>query len=172
MQQIKTISHLCCTTPRISTKSNKIDKNLVPWLSKISFFFFLLAKYSQRAIKANAYFIHKTISVRDKTAQIHTTQRKVIFIRTAENGRPTVARLYRATVRIFCMWSPHIGAYTTSLGVVHVQHKWLMVWCVQWYDISHSVKVRHSIQLGFASLNIEHQSFTSCEISYHCTINH
>ena len=34
-----------------------------------------------------------------------------------------------------------------------VQHKWLMVWCVQWYDISHSVKDRHSIQLGFASLN-------------------
>ena len=49
-------------------------------MSKIVFFLFLLAKYSQRAIKAyNAYFIHKTISVRDKTAQIHTnTQRKVI----------------------------------------------------------------------------------------------
>ena len=47
VRQIKTISHLCCTTPRISTKSNKIDKNLVPWMSKISFFFFLLAKYSQ-----------------------------------------------------------------------------------------------------------------------------
>ena len=34
-----------------------------------------------------------------------------------------------------------------------VQHKWLMVWCVQWYNISHSVKDWHSIQLGFASLN-------------------
>ena len=34
-----------------------------------------------------------------------------------------------------------------------VQHKWLMVWCMQWYDILHSVKNRHSIQLGFASLN-------------------
>ena len=28
----------------------------------------------------NAYFIHKTISVRDNIAQIHTTQRKVIVI--------------------------------------------------------------------------------------------
>ena len=32
--------------------SNKIDKNIVPWMSKILFFLFLLAKYSQRAIKA------------------------------------------------------------------------------------------------------------------------
>ena len=47
--------------------------------------------------KRNAYFIHKTISVRDKTAQIHTNTRRaqsycdIIVIRTAENG--TVARL-------------------------------------------------------------------------------
>ena len=74
--QIKTISHLCCTTPRISTKLKAIDKNLVPRMSKI-LFFPLLAKYSQRARpKRNAYFIHKTISVREKIAQIHTnTQR-------------------------------------------------------------------------------------------------
>ena len=45
-------------------------------MSKI-LFFPLLAKYSQRARpKRNAYFIHKTISVREKIAQIHTnTQR-------------------------------------------------------------------------------------------------
>ena len=47
-----------------------------------------------------------------------------------------------------------------------VQHKWLMVLiCAM---VQYSIQ-QCSIQLGFASLN---QSFTSCEISYHCTINH
>ena len=69
-----TISHLCCTTPRMLTKCNTIDKNLVPWISQISSFFFLVAKYSQRSWPTrNAYFIDKTISVRDKIAQIRTT---------------------------------------------------------------------------------------------------
>ena len=50
----------------------------ISYLGWVKFYFFpLLAKYSQRARpKRNAYFIHKTISVREKIAQIHTnTQR-------------------------------------------------------------------------------------------------
>ena len=47
-----TISHLCCTTPRMLTKLNTIDKNLVPGIRQISSFFFLVAKYSQRATNA------------------------------------------------------------------------------------------------------------------------
>ena len=52
-------------------------------MSKI-LFFPLLAKYSQRARpKRNAYFIHKTISVREKIAQIHTnTQRSYCDVMT------------------------------------------------------------------------------------------
>ena len=48
--QINAISHLCCTTRRMLTKLNTIDKNLVPWISRVSSLFFLLAKYmySQR----------------------------------------------------------------------------------------------------------------------------
>ena len=57
-----TISHLCCTTPRMITKLNTIDKNLVPWISQISSCFFLVAKYSQPRPTRNACFIHKTIS--------------------------------------------------------------------------------------------------------------
>ena len=75
------------------TKLNTIDKNLVPGISQISSFFFLMAKYSQRA--TNAYFIHKTISVRDKIAQIRTTQRKVMvtsyaLLRMVRNCATTV----------------------------------------------------------------------------------
>ena len=77
MHMVYTIRHLCCTTPQMLTKLNEIDKNIVPWMSQVSFFFSLLAKYSQRA--TNTYFIHKTILVLDKIARIHTnTQRKVI----------------------------------------------------------------------------------------------
>ena len=63
------------------TKLNTIDKNLIPGISQISSFFFLVAKYSQRA--TNAHFIHKTISVRDKIAQIRTTHCKVIVTSNA-----------------------------------------------------------------------------------------
>ena len=41
-------------------------------MSLILFFFFLLAKYSQRVSTCNMYFIQKIILVRDKIAQIHT----------------------------------------------------------------------------------------------------
>ena len=41
--QINTILHLCCTTPQMLIKMNRIDKNLTPWMSLNSFFFFLLA---------------------------------------------------------------------------------------------------------------------------------
>ena len=50
--RINTNRHLCCTTPRMLTKLNKIDKNLVAWMIQISFFFFLLGKYSQCATNA------------------------------------------------------------------------------------------------------------------------
>ena len=86
------VAHLCCTTPRISTKLKAIDKNLVPRMSKI-LFFPLLAKYSQRARpKRNAYFIHKVLILlcREKIAQIarHYIRRAVHLWRhaTAENG--------------------------------------------------------------------------------------
>ena len=59
--------------------------------------------------KRNAYFIHKTISVHDKTAQIHTnTQRKVIVTSYSYALlRMVLLHEYRATVRRFCMLSSH-----------------------------------------------------------------
>ena len=69
---INTIRYLCCTTSRMLTKFklNRIDRNLIPWMSLILFFFFLLAKYSQCPSTRNTYFIHKIILVHDKIAQI------------------------------------------------------------------------------------------------------
>ena len=88
------------------TKLNEIDKNLVPWMSQISLFFFLLilAKYSQRA--TNAYFIHKTILVRNKIAQIHTnTQRKVFVTSCTPAEWYETALLCNGT--ICCTFSSH-----------------------------------------------------------------
>ena len=101
--QIKTISHLCCTTPRISTKLNTIDKNLVPWMSKISFFFPSWLNIASAQPKRNAYFIHKTISVREKIAQIHiNTQRSYCdvmpLLRMVRNS--TTVQWYAASQRL------------------------------------------------------------------------
>ena len=76
-------------------------------MSQISFFFFLTVKYSQRASNAyNAYFIHKTISVHDKIAQIHTnTQRKVIVTSYTPAERYKTAQLCNGT--ICCAFSSH-----------------------------------------------------------------
>ena len=80
------------------------------WLIRISYlddfyFFPLLAKYSQRARpKRNAYFIHKTISVREKIAQSMLLWRHA----TAENG----TKLHDRWMVSFSL-AP-IGAYTTS----------------------------------------------------------
>ena len=59
--------------------------------------------------KRNAYFIHKTISVRDTTTQIHTnTQHKVIVTSYSYALlRMVLLHDYRATVRRFCMSSSH-----------------------------------------------------------------
>ena len=118
---INTIRHLCCTIPRMLTKLNKIDKNLVPWMCQISFFFFLLAKYSQRV--TNKYFFHKTILVRDMIAQIHTkkyaAQSYCDIMRTAEIG----TKLHDSAMVRSVACSAPIGLYTTSLlGVVTVQY--------------------------------------------------
>ena len=66
----------------------------------------------------------------------------------------------------FC-WS-----YSISLKfkVFNASCEWY--WIVQWYEISHSMRDWCSIQLGFASLDKMHQSFTLCKILYHCTIYH
>ena len=105
--RINAIRYLCCTTSRMLTKLNKIDKNLVPWMSQISFFFSLVVKYSQRATNAyNTYFIHKTILVHDKIAQIHTnTQRKVIVTSYTPAEWYKTARLCNGT--ICCTFSSH-----------------------------------------------------------------
>ena len=96
-------------------------------MSQILFFFFLMARYSQRTTKA--YFKHIFHSqnnlVRDKIAQIHTnTQRKVIVTScTAENGM----KLHDCAMVRSAARSVPIGLYTTSLlGVV--QCLLLLVW--------------------------------------------
>ena len=53
------------------TKLNKIDKNLVPWMSQ----FFPPPIASARPTR-NVYFIHKIMLVRDKIAQIHTIMQR------------------------------------------------------------------------------------------------
>ena len=92
------------TTPQMLTKLNKIDKNLVPWMSQISLFFFLLAKYSQRT--RNAYFIHITILVCDKIAPIHTNMQCKVIVTSCTAGKWYVtARLCNGT--ICCTFSSH-----------------------------------------------------------------
>ena len=83
--------YLCCTTPQMLTKLNRIDKNP----SLILFFFLLLTKYSQRASTPNAYFIHKiilyTIRLRKSTYCIRHIFRESNFSRIR-------------TSRHFCEW--------------------------------------------------------------------
>ena len=91
----------------------------ISYLGWVKFYFFpLLAKYSQRARpKRNAYFIHKTISVREKIAQIHTnTQRSYCdvmpLLRMVRNC--TTVEWYAASQRL----SSHRRVHNKLLGVV------------------------------------------------------
>ena len=70
--RINTIRHLCCTRTLINVKRNKIDKNLIPLMTQILFFFFLLAKINIASVRPtrNMFFILKTILVRDTIAQL------------------------------------------------------------------------------------------------------
>ena len=99
----------------MSTILNKIDKNLVPWMSQILFFFFLMAKYSQRV--TNTFHSQNNFSPRQDRANPHlyAAQSYCDIIRTAENGTKL---LNCAMVRSAARSAP-IGLYTTSLlGVV------------------------------------------------------
>ena len=114
--QINTICHLCCTctTLRMLTKLNKIDKNLVTWMSLILFFFFLLAKYSQRASTRNAYFIHKIIWVCEKIAQIHI----IHIANLLWNHCCAMVRVYSAMVRSAARFSSNRLVHNKLTGVV------------------------------------------------------
>ena len=112
--RINTIRHLCCTTPQMLNKLNRIDKNHIPRMSQISFFFFLLAKYSQCTSTCNAYLIHKIILVPGKDrANPHNTQRKLFVTSLLCNGMSHCAMVRSAA------HSAPIGLYTTSLLVLY-----------------------------------------------------
>ena len=75
--RINTIRHLCCTTPRILT--------YLGWVKFCSLSLSRLNIASARPTP-NTYFIHKTILVRDKIANPHNTQLKLIVTSLLCNG--------------------------------------------------------------------------------------
>ena len=100
-----------CVVKHLEYQRNRIRLIRISYLGWVKFhsFYSSWLNIASARSKRNAYFIHKTISVRDKTAQIHTnTQRKVIVTSYALL-RMDVARQpgNRATVRSFCMLSSH-----------------------------------------------------------------
>ena len=113
-----------CVVQHLEYQRNRIRLIRISYLGWVKFHSFSSSwlNIASARSKRNAYFIYKTISVRDKTAQIHTnTQRKVIVTSYSYALlRMVLLHDYRATVRRFCMLSSHyIGGYTTSfLGVV------------------------------------------------------
>ena len=87
---------ICCTTPRMSTKVIRIS--YLGWVKFHSFSSSWLNIASARPTH-NAYFIHKTVLVRDKMAQIHTnTQRKVIVTSCPSAEWYKTARLCNGTI--------------------------------------------------------------------------
>ena len=108
-----------CFVQHLEYQRNRIRLIRISYLGWVKFhsFYSSWLNIASARSKRNAYFIHKTISVRDKTAQIHTnTQRKVIVTSYALL-RMDVARACNST-QLLNGWAP-IGAYTTSfLGVV------------------------------------------------------
>ena len=62
------------------TKLNKIDKNLVSWMSKISYFFLPPGKIQPVRNQRVTHVIHKTILVCDRIAQIHTNMQRNVIV--------------------------------------------------------------------------------------------
>ena len=97
---INAICHLCCTKPRMLTKLNKIDKNLVPWMSQKKKKFSSWLNIARARPTRNAYFIHKTISVCDKIMQIHTIMPRKVIVTSCTAGKWYVtAWLCNGTIR-------------------------------------------------------------------------
>ena len=116
-----------CFVQHLEYQRNRIRLIRISYLGWVKFhsFYSSWLNIASARSKRNAYFIHKTISVRDKTAQIHTKQRKVIVTSYALL-RMDVARPCNST-QLLNGWAP-IGAYTTSLPFSYLRPRGTYSW--------------------------------------------
>ena len=118
-----------CVVQHLECQLNWIRLIRISYLGWVKFHSFSSSRLNTASTwpTRNTHFIHKTISVCDMIAQIHTnTQRKVIVTScTAENGK----KLHDcAMIRSAARWAP-IGLYTTSLLLGVIQWNIYQIWC-------------------------------------------